>query len=230
MLFSYRLKISKLLHRTVSDVIKCCNNPELSAVAVFGLRDFFLKGRFMFDLKSKVVYPGHGVAVIDELFERTVAGSTVTFMKLAFLFKDMTILVPTYNVDAIGIRQPSSLDNVNIAVAELFNKPDRRLESIDFTPSGWNKRHKDYQNKIQSGSLFEIAKIYRDLMYVAQQKDLSFGERALLQTTEELLAQEIQVVRGLSREFILQEIRTPFKQLVFHDTNFLRAAETVSLS
>ncbi len=176
----------------------------------------------MFNLNAKVIYPGHGVAIIEELMERSVAGSQVTFMKLVFMYKDMTILVPTYNVVSIGIRMPSSMELVKKTMDELYSKPERRLESIDFTPSGWNKRHKDYQTKIQSGGLLEIAKIYRDLMYVAQQKDLSFGERALLQTTEELLAQEIQIVKDVAREFVLLEIRTPFKQLVFHDTNFFR--------
>lgn len=184
----------------------------------------------MFKVNDKVIYPGHGVAVIEELTERTVSGAHhVTFMKLVFLYKDMSILVPTYNIDAIGIRVPSSLELVEKMFIELEAKPERRLESVDFTPSGWNKRYKDYQNKIQGGSLLDIAKIYRDLMYVAQQKDLSFGERALLQNTEELIIQELQIIKNVPREFVLQEIRAPFKQLVFHDANFFRT-EPISYS
>ncbi len=174
----------------------------------------------MFKLNDNVVYPGHGVAVVEEIVEKQVAGKTISFMKLVFLFKDMTILVPTYNVEAIGIRKPSNQEVIDLVIDELRKKPERRLESIDFTPSGWNRRNKDYQARIQSGKLLDIAKIYRDLMYVAQQKDLSFGERTLLQITEELIAQEMQVIKNSDRELVIQELRTPFKQFMFHDRTF----------
>ncbi|NDD55386.1 hypothetical protein EBZ39_16250 [bacterium] len=176
----------------------------------------------MFKLHDHVIYPAHGVAIVDEMSEKMVSGNAIQFLTLNFLFKDMTILVPTYNVASIGIRYPSMDQEVNAAIHELSKKPERMLDSIDFTPSGWNRRHKDYQLKIQQGKLLEIAKIYRDLMYIAQQKDLSFGERAVLQTTEELIAQEIQIVKKKDRDSIVQLLRSPFKQFVFHDKTFLQ--------
>ena len=180
----------------------------------------------MYKLNDKVVYPGHGVAVVKEISEKKIGSTNVTFFKLVFLYKDMTILVPIYNIETIGIRNPSPPRTVELTYQELLSKPAKRLESIDFTPSGWNKRNKDYQQKIQSGLLLEIAKIYRDLMYVSQQKDLSFGERTLLQTTEDLLVQELQAIKNIDKEMIVQEIRAPFKQLVFQDKNY--TAETVT--
>ena len=146
-------------------------------------------------------------------------------MALNFVFKEMTILVPTYNVASIGIRYPSSEQDVNSAIHELSKRPEKMLDSIDFTPSGWNRRHKDYQLKIQMGKLVEVAKIYRDLMYIAQQKDLSFGERVVLQTTEELIAQEIQIIKKKEREAIVQVLRNPFKQFIFHDKGFLHESQ-----
>ncbi len=174
----------------------------------------------MFNLNDKVVYPGHGVAIVDQIVERNVAGKIVSFMQLSFLFKDMTILVPAYNLGVVGVRRPTSSEEIALIMEEIKKKPERRLESIDFTPSGWNRRNKDYQSKIQGGRLIDIAKIYRDLMHIAQQKDLSFGERTLLHTTEELIVQEIQVVKNIDRELVVQELRSPFKQFVFHDQNF----------
>ncbi len=176
----------------------------------------------MFNLNDHVIYPGHGVALVADIIEKMVSGTTIRFLKLNFLFKDMTILVPTYNIATIGIRYPSPQADVDSALQELTKLPEKKLESIDFTPSGWNRRHKDYQVKIQSGKLLEIAKIYRDLMHVAQQKDLSFGERTVLQTTEELIAQEIQVVKKREREHVVHILRAPFKQFIFHDRSFLQ--------
>jgi CarD family transcriptional regulator len=174
----------------------------------------------MFQLKDKVIYPGHGVALIDEIIERTVAQTTITFIKLVFLFKDMTILVPLYNMATIGIRYPTSKDDLAIVLNEFYKKPEKKLESLDFTPSGWNRRNKEYQLKIQGGVLLDLAKIYRDLMYIARQKELSFGERTLLQMVEDLLVQEILVINNSDRETIMQEIRTPFKQMLFQDRSF----------
>lgn len=175
----------------------------------------------MFQLNDKIVYPGHGVAVIDEIIEQNVAGVAIKFLKLSFLFKDMTILVPLYNVDSIGIRMPSCSDVVAVAMAELHCKPERKLETLDFTPSGWNRRNKEYQLKIQGGQLLDLVKIYRDIMHIAQMKELSFGERTLLQNIEELIVQELKVIKNVEKELVVQEIRAPFKQLYFHDRNFV---------
>lgn len=168
----------------------------------------------MFEFNDKVFYPGHGVANVDGIIEKEVAGSCLKFIKLSFLHKDMMILVPLYNTDSIGLRSISSEDCVNKVLEELHRGPERKLESIDFTPSGWNRRHKEYQLKILGGKLIDIIKIYRDLMYISQQKELSFGERTLLQSVEDLLAQEIQSVRKTSREEVIQELRCPFKQIL----------------
>jgi CarD family transcriptional regulator len=168
----------------------------------------------MFDCGDKVIYPGHGVAIIESIVEKSIAGCVSSFVKLEFVYKDMTILVPTYNVKTLGIRFPSSEKEILLAIEIFFQKPKKVFESSDFTPSGWNRRQKEYQSKIQSGLLQEIAKIYRDLMYISQQKDLSFGEKSLLQTTEELLSQEIQVVKSLDREVVIQYLRSPFKQFM----------------
>lgn len=175
----------------------------------------------MYKRSEHVIYPGHGVAVVEDIIEKTVASTTISFLKLTFLFKDMTILVPVYNVAAIGLRYPSSRQEVEVVLDELVKQPQKKLESIDLTPSGWNRRHKDYQTKLQQGGLLELAGIYRDLMHIAQQKDLSFGERTILQTIEDLLAQEIQIVVTQDREIVLQWLRMPFKQFIFHDRTFL---------
>ena len=171
----------------------------------------------MYELNDKVVYPGHGVAIISETIEKTVAGTKIKFFKLNFLYKDMSILAPIYNLNNTGIRPPSSKKEVEEAINELYKVPEKKINHMDFTPSGWNRRNKEYQLKIQSGKLLEIAQIYRDLMYVSLQKELSFGEKNLLQTAEELIVQEIQLVISKEREVILQNLQAPFKQFFFQE-------------
>ena len=172
----------------------------------------------MFDLKDKVVYPGHGVAVIEEIIKKKVGGTTIKFFRLNFLFKEMTILLPIHNLESSGVRCPGDKKTIEFAINELYKLPKRKLDCLDFTPSGWNKRNKEYQHKIQGGKLVEIAQIYRDLKYIAQQKELSFGEKKILQMAEELFVQEIQLVTKKERELILEELHDPFKQFFFSKT------------
>jgi len=166
----------------------------------------------MFKLNEKVVYPGHGVALVESIVEKEVAGDSLKFFKLRFLFKDMTVLVPLHNLASTGVRYPSDEKAIEKTLSDLIDPPKKRLENLDLSPSGWNKRNKEYQLLIQSGHLEEIARIYRDLMHISLQKDLSFGEKNLLQATEELLVQEITTVKNIERATLLQQLRSPFKQ------------------
>ncbi len=176
----------------------------------------------MFELKDKVVYPGHGVAVISEIIEKKIVGTSIKFFKLNFLYKDMTILLPVHNLESSGVRYPENKKNIKFAIDELSKIPKKKLNCLDFTPSGWNKRNKEYQHKIQGGKLREIAQIYRDLKYIAQQKELSFGEKKILQMAEELFVQEIQLVTNKEREIILEDLTNPFKQFFFGKSEEIR--------
>lgn len=163
----------------------------------------------MYKVNDKVVYPGHGVAVVQEIVKKNVAGSTSIFFKLTFPYKEMTVLVPKGRFESSGIRSLSNDDEIKLATVELHAAP-RTSKSGEVLPAGWSRRHREYQIKIQQGSLVDIASIYRDLMYTSQRKELSFGEKSLMQMTEDLLSQEISTVRGCKPEDILGEIRSPF--------------------
>jgi len=133
----------------------------------------------MFQVNDRVFYPGHGVAIIEEVIEKFVTGKTLKFFKLKFLCKDMTILIPVNgNSDNMGIRLLNSIKGVDDALKVLFSAPKKVLNASDFTPSSWNKRNKDYQLKIQGGDLKDIVCIYKDLMYISKYKELSFGEKS----------------------------------------------------
>jgi len=166
----------------------------------------------MYQPNEKVVYLGHGVAVIETIIEKKVGEKSLSFFKLNFLYKDMTVLVPTKSIE--GIRRLGSHEDIERALNELHKSP-KKIDTSDFTPSSWNKRNKSYQLKIQGGKLLDIACIYRDLMYAAKYKELSFGEKSLLQVAEDLLLQEIQMVKKTDRDLIMQELRNPFKQFSF---------------
>lgn len=167
----------------------------------------FEEREYMFSLDEKVVYPGHGVAKINSIVEKSLGGRIEKFFELKFLNKDMTILVPMSNVTAAGIRKLSTSQSIDFIFAMLA-EPNR--VSSDTAMSNWNKRNKEYQCKLRSGDLREICKIYRDLNLIAKQKELSFGEKNLLNQTEALLVEEISIVKSLGQEQAVQELRAIF--------------------
>lgn len=170
-----------------------------------------------FKINEQVVYPAHGVAVVEDVVEKTVAGSKLQFYKLSFQYKDMTILIPVSNCEQTGVRRLSSIKDIDASMA-LFNEKvlQKRFTDVDVSPSAWNKRHKDYQNRVQGGDFSGVLAIYQELMYMAQQKDLSFGEKNLLHTTEELLAQELMIIKEIDRSDSLEMLRSPYKQFVIN--------------
>lgn len=166
------------------------------------------EGHFMFSVNEKVVYPGHGVASVSRIVEKNVAGHKVLFYELTFLNKDMTILVPVDNLISAGIRKLSSEQKIH----DIFNmlaQPAKK-DIHELTSNNWNKRNKEYQFKLRTGSLDEIGNVYRDLRYISMQKELSFGEKALLQQTENLLAQEISLVTHMNEDKTIECLRSFF--------------------
>ena len=160
----------------------------------------------MFSLHEKVVYPGHGVAKVNRIITRKVAGETASFFELKFLNKDMTILVPTNNAVSAGIRPLSSQKNIN-DIFKMLSEPDG-FTHTEAMASNWNKRNKEYQGRIRTGSLQEICKIYRGLKHIEGRKELSFGEKSLLHQTEALLVEEISLVSDMKQEKATERLRS----------------------
>lgn len=160
----------------------------------------------MFTHNEKVVYPGHGVAIISAIIEKKIAGRIQLFFELRFLNKDMTILVPTDNTTDVGIRRLSSTEHIN----DIFTKLSQPalVKNQDAAVSNWNKRNKEYQGKLRSGDLLEICAIYRDLRHIENHKELSFGEKDLLQKTESLLVEEISIVKKIETSMAADHLRS----------------------
>lgn len=161
----------------------------------------------MYGIGEKVVYPGHGVATIIRIIERKVGSKTISFYELKFVNKGMTVLIPTENAIAIGIRPLSSYQEVEGIIKNL-SLPAKKLKNDYGIASNWNRRYKEYQHRLRTGNLSEISEIYRELKDISLQKELSFGEKTLLQQTELLLAEEISAVQKLEEDKAVEYLRT----------------------
>jgi len=168
----------------------------------------------MFCRDEKVVYPGYGVATVQDIIIRYVGGNKSEFFQLKFVNKDMTILVPTEKINIVKLRKlcdEADIEQLYSFLSEPFvlHKEERMLTAT------WSKRYKDYQTKIQSGDVKEICTIYRELKNLEAQKDLSFGEKSILLQTENLLAEEISIVKNckyvISRDMIKNLVMVQLK-------------------
>jgi CarD family transcriptional regulator len=133
------------------------------------------------------VYPAHGVAEIVGVETREISNSKQTFYILKILDNGMKIMIPTKNATSVGLRELIHADEVD----EVF----QILKSNEVSVEGqtWNRRYREYMEKIKTGSVFEIAEVLRDLQRLKSGKDLSFGERKMLDTARTLLIKEIAV-------------------------------------
>lgn len=159
----------------------------------------------MYALNEKVVYPGHGVAQVNRLVKKTIAGAPTYFYELVFLHQDMTILVPVDTATTIGLRPLSTEQSID-SIFHFLAEPQPTIVP-DALIINWNKRNKEYKEKLQTGDIAKISAIYRYLMLLGTQKDLSFGEKELLKQTELLLAEEIAEVRGIQEDTALLTMR-----------------------
>jgi CarD family transcriptional regulator len=159
----------------------------------------------MYALNEKVVYPGHGIAQVNRIVKKTIAGSATYFYELVFLHQDMTILVPVDTAPSIGLRPLSTAQQIE-TMFNFLAEPQPQLIPEPFIIN-WNKRNKEYKEKLQTGDIQKIGAIYRYLMHLSTQKELSFGEKELLKQTELLLAEEIAEVKGIEENSVMVTMR-----------------------
>ena len=146
-----------------------------------------------FKVGDKAVYPAQGVAEVIRIEEKDIAGSRQKFYVLRILDTDRKILVPVANAGAVGLRQVISEQEIR----EIFDI--LRERTIAFDNQTWNRRYRGFMDKIKTGSIYDVAEVLRDLYRLKTDKQLSFGERRMLDTARTLIVKEIAIAREADR-------------------------------
>ena len=158
----------------------------------------------MFKVGESAVYPAHGIAIIKRIDERQVAGKVKRFYVLQVIENQMTIMVPTDNAEAVGLRSIISDEDVMKVYSIL------KMRDVKIDQTTWNRRYRDYMEKIKTGSIYEISEVLRDLFLLRHSKDLSFGERKMLDQAKALIVKELSIARHTQEAVIEQEIQQIF--------------------
>ncbi len=157
-----------------------------------------------FKVGDKAVYPGQGVGEVLGIEHKEVAGQRQSFYVLRILENGMKIMIPINKVGSVGLRE--IIDDK--AVAKVYEILRQKEVSVDATT--WNRRYREYMEKIKTGSVFEIAEVLRDLYRLRSDKELSFGERKMLDTARSLLIKELSLAKGCSEEEIENDLKEIF--------------------
>jgi CarD family transcriptional regulator len=160
-----------------------------------------------FKVGDKAVYPAHGVGEVKSIESREILGSKQTFYVLQIIDSGMKIMVPTGNVNTVGLREIISETEVN-DVYTILKERNVRIDN-----QTWNRRYREYMDKIKTGSVYEIAEVLRDLSLLKFEKELSFGERKMLDTAKNLLVRELAICEDRDEEEIDEEIGEIFKSI-----------------
>jgi CarD family transcriptional regulator len=158
-----------------------------------------------FKVGDLAVYPAHGVGRINSIETRIINGEEHDFYMMKIIENEMTIMIPTWNVDQVGLRDVIDVKEIP-KVYEIMKKRD---DSSTETQT-WNRRYREYMDKIKTGSLYDVAEVYRDLSLLKLTKDLSFGERKLYDTAQTLLVMELSTAKNTDEQTIMAEMEMLF--------------------
>ena len=140
-----------------------------------------------FEVGDKVIYPNHGLGIVERIEDKTILGTTCGFYHLRIVANDTTVLVPVSNVDGVGLRRAISDDEVERLFGLLG---DGKIDNHQ----NWKGRFKDNSDKMRSGSIYEVADVLKSLTFLAKSKSLSFREKRMLDRAKFLIISEVSEV------------------------------------
>ena len=159
-----------------------------------------------FKVGDLAVYPAHGVGRIESIETKVVNGEEHDFYIMKVIENAMVIMIPTWNVESVGLRDVIQKKEIPKIFDVMRSRQEQPIDN-----QTWNRRYREYMEKIKTGSLFEVAEVYRDLSLLKTTKDLSFGERKLYDTAQNLLVKELSTAKNKNEKSIINEIEALFK-------------------
>ena len=153
-----------------------------------------------FKVGDKSVHPHHGVGEVTAIESKEIAGQKKTFYILKIVDSGMKVMVATDAAQRLGLRKVMSRKEADQVLDVL------REKKIAVTSQPWNRRYREYTEMLNSGSPLEVAKVLRDLTLLKTDKELSFGERGLLDKARSLLVTELAVAKRCKEARVESEI------------------------
>jgi CarD family transcriptional regulator len=158
-----------------------------------------------FTIGDKSVYPAHGVADVIGLENKKIGSDEIAFYHLRVVGSGLKIIVPVHKAEENGMRSVAAPEEID----EMFEL--LRDHEIPNDRQTWNRRYRGFMEKIRTGSLFEVAEVFRDLSLLQTRKSLSHGERQMLRTARDLLVRELVEAQSAPEAEIIVALEAPFQ-------------------
>ena len=157
-----------------------------------------------FKVGDKAVYAAHGIGEVTGIERREVFGSKQKFYILRLLDSGMIVMVPMDKAKSKGLRTIIPRSEVKEVFAVL------KQGKVSIPRLTWNRRHRVYMDKLNSGSVYDVAEVLRELSLLRSRKELSFSERRVLDTARAMLVRELALARRVRESRIEQELDAIF--------------------
>jgi CarD family transcriptional regulator len=142
-----------------------------------------------FQIGDKVVYPNHGVGVIEQISSRTIGPNVERFYLLKIKASNLKVMVPFHNIHSVGLRRVVRNGEIQKILEYLT---DGKAENN----TDWKYRFKENSDKMRTGSLLEVAYVLKSLLVLNQTKPLSFREKKMLERARYLLVSELAMAKN----------------------------------
>src|SRR5881275_3383586 len=144
-----------------------------------------------FKVGEKLVYPNHGVTVVEQIGESAIIGAGDTYYHLRLLATNSRLMVPIRNTDRVGLRRLYQQKEIKGLISLLEAKPTK-------SPTDWKGRYRENLEKMKTGRLEDVADVLKNLSEVAKRKSLSFREKKMYDRAKYLIVSEVAIVNGVS--------------------------------
>lgn len=146
--------------------------------------------KLSFKVGDKIVYPNHGVTVVEHIGESPVMGTPDSYYHLRLLANNSRLMVPIINTDRVGLRRLYQQKEIKGLMSLLEEKPPK-------TQTDWKGRYRDNLEKMKTGRLEDVADVLKNLHEVQKRKSLSFREKKMYDRAKYLLVSEVAIVKNM---------------------------------
>lgn len=164
----------------------------------------------MFAVNELVVYPAQGVGRVERIESQEVGGSNTEFYIVRILSNNVTLMVPVYNARNVGLRKVCDIE----LGTQIMESLKDRSDFTGYSGQNWNRRYREYSEKLKSGDLRDVAFVLKELLLIGKDKELSFGERRLLEQAMGLITTELAYAVGKTQEEIKAFIEDLFQDIL----------------
>lgn len=164
----------------------------------------------MFHINELVVYPSQGVGRVERIESQEIGGATAEFYIVRILSNNVTLMVPVNNATNVGLRSVCDMQTGQ----RIFESLRDRSDFTGYTGQNWNRRYREYSEKLKSGDLGDVAYVLKELFLIGNDKELSFGERRLLEQAMSLVSMELAFALSRDQEEIRAEIEEMFADVL----------------